>query len=401
MGTWTGQSRLKAAVGPYEMNIYFVVHLMPDPLRGYGCEMSNCSEIQNQVCIEQKQEASQKCVNLEDGQVTWSDVSAFLYFGARVDAGIPFNVHLEHNLGGWVGPLNMVMAQNSTRDENMTSIVDQYVVRYVDSPSTQYLHMHPNCSLFGPEDFERYMGASAVNQTVHSQTHASHGEDPYVPYLKTCAHGDVKPILPLFDFSFVKDVDGTEKVEVKLDYKILTFPHEGAPMYRLFPTLQERMNRRNGAFHISGPYCYGDDPKRGWTFDFNYDSNNENEYMSLVHGCVEGLPCLPSAAEIALGGTGVGLVHVKSKATTFGSDALLTIAVYALSMALLVSITFHCKRSQRETHERLRRPTTTSARPTPGPYGDLGEDHGMDQPLLEEDAVSESKEEEKADVQFV
>jgi hypothetical protein len=145
----------------------------------------------------------------------------------------------------------------------------------------------------------------------------------------------------------------------------------------------------------------GDDPKRGWTFDFNYDSNNENEYMSLVHGCVEGLPCLPSAAEIALGGTGVGLVHVKSKATTFGSDALLTIAVYALSMALLVSITFHCKRSQRETHERLRCPTTTAARPTPGPYGDLGEDHGMDQPLLEEDAVSESKEEEKADVQFV
>lgn len=32
----------------------------------------------------------------------------------------------------------------------------------------------------------------------------------------------------------------------------------------------------------------GGDPKRGWTFDFSYDSKNEDEYMTLVHGCVEG-----------------------------------------------------------------------------------------------------------------
>lgn len=128
--------------------------------------------------------------------------------------------------------------------------------------------------------------------------------------------------------------------------------------------------------------------------------------MSLVHGCVEGLPCLPSPAKIALGGTGVGLVHVKNKSTTFGGEALLTIAVYVLSMALLVSVTFHCRRTQRETHERHRRPPTAASRQTPGPFGDLGENSAMDQPLLEvEDAVSESKEEEKdskaADVQFV
>lgn len=76
-------------------------------------------------------------------------------------------------------------------------------------------------------------------------------------------------------------------------------------------------------------------------------------------------------------------------------------------MALLVSITFNCKRSQRETHERRRRPTTARASHAPGPYGDLGEGNTMDQPLLEEeDAVSESKEEDEqegktADVQFV
>jgi hypothetical protein len=121
--------------------------------------------------------------------------------------------------------------------------------------------------------------------------------------------------------------------------------------------------------------------------------------------CMIGLPCLPSPAEIALGGTGVDLVHVKIKTNTFGSEALLTIAVYVLSMALLVSITFHCRRAQRETHYRRRLPTTQQA---PGPYGDLGESTGMEQPLLEEDAVSESKEDDDghderktADVQFV
>lgn len=112
---------------------------------------------------------------------------------------------------------------------------------------------------------------------------------------------------------------------------------------------------------------------------------------------------MPSPAEISLGGTGVGLVHVKNKTTTFGTETLLTIAVYVLSMALLVSITFHCRRSQRETHERRRRPHPSR---TPGPYGDFDEHNTMGEPLIQEDAVSESKEddehdEKKADVQFV
>ena len=117
-----------------------------------------------------------------------------------------------------------------------------------------------------------------------------------------------------------------------------------------------------------------------------------------------GLPCLPSPAEISLGGTGVGLVHAKNKTNTFGMETLLTILVYVLSMTLLVSITFHCRRSQREIHERRRRPRASA----PGPYGDLGENNtsAMEEPLIQEDAVSESKEgdereEKKADVQFV
>lgn len=333
-------------------------------------------------------------------------MSAFLYFGARVDVGAPFNQHVEHNTGGWIGPLSMILAQNSTTDA-----LDQYVVRYVQTPSTPYLHMHPNCTLFDPEDFQRYMGPIAVNETVKRQTHTSHGEDPYEQYLKTCDNGNVKPILPLFDFLFVNDTDGTEKLEIKLDYKILTFPKKGAPMYKLYPTFQEKMNRRNGVFHISGPYCYGDDPKRGWTFDLNWDSKNGNEYTTVVHGCLEGLPCLPSAAEISAGGPATDMFHVDGKTATFGTEVLLTILVYALSMALLISITYNCKQSQRATHER-RQESSPGRRPRvpPGPYGDLAEG-ALSHPLLEhEDAADESKEDETderneptvtANVQFV
>ena len=147
-------------------------------------------------------------------------VSAFVYFGAKVDAGFPFNIHKDHNTANWVGPLSMILAQNTTDNEG---VLDHYVARYVESPSTKYLQMEPNCSLFGPDDFENYMGETAVKNTVKMQTTTTKG-DPYQEYLKTCDNGSVKPILPLYDFTFVEDATGKEAIQVKLDYKILTFP---------------------------------------------------------------------------------------------------------------------------------------------------------------------------------
>lgn len=447
LGTWTGQTRMKALAGPYEMDVYFIVHLMPDPLRGYGCIQPNCTELMNHVCVEQRDDFTQKCVSLQDGPIEWSDVSAFFYFGARVDAGIPFNVHVEHTTGGWIGPLNIILAQNTstTRTSDDTIIMDHYSVRYAETPTTSLLHNHPNCTLFGSEDFEKYFGKTAVQTTVREQVHAtSHdGEDPYAPYLKTCENGNLKPILPLFDFVFINDTTKEEKLEIKLDYKILTFPKKGAPMYKLFPTLQERLNRRKGEFHISGPYCYGNDSNRGWTFDFNYDSKHESDYMTLVHGCVEGsyyyivyssasvvmlikahsllfwhiiigLPCVPSAGEISVSGAKTQVIHKPAtKTATFGSEVFLTILAYALSMALLISITYNCKLSRRAKHDQhtgtRRRPVVGTTRrtttATPGPYGD------MEHPLLEheqeEEAAGERNEDETdktqevANIQFV
>ena len=219
-----------------------------------------------------------------------STVSVFVNFGARVDAGFPFFVHKYHDTGDWIGPLSVVMAQNETAVLDIDNVVDQYSIRYVQTPTTPYLRMDPNCTLFSPDDFQKYMGMTAVKETIKVQSNATHGKDPYEQYLGTCQNGDVRPILPLMEFTFVESPDQPEKesVQVQLDYKVLSFPHKSDIMYKLFPRLQKRLNQPGSGFHVSGPYCYGEDPKRGYTFDFTYDSRHETNLLDLVHGCVEG-----------------------------------------------------------------------------------------------------------------
>jgi hypothetical protein len=290
---------------------------------------------------------------------------AFLYFGARVDAGIPFNVHLEHNTSGWIGPFNLILAQdNNTTNTSATTMSlqpDKYVARYVKTPSTPFLQMHPGCTLFRQEDFERQMCATAVNETVHAQTLVGRGEDPYAPYFGNCSHGNVKPILPLYEFVFVPHVDKktnkvVDQLQIKLDYKIMTMPHPKDIAYKLMPRLQSLFNnRKNGEFHISGPYCYGDDPHRGWTFDFNYDSQQPGkQFMSLQHGCVEDLPCVPTAGIL-------GSIHdthmIYYNSSSDGDNGngtnsldldkiIISILSYILLLALVVSITCNCRQSR-------------------------------------------------------
>ena len=79
---------MKALVGPYEMSAYFIVHLMPDPLRGYGCQKDKCTELVNHVCVEldDRNSFSTKCVDMQDGEITWSDGSyraSSVLFNAR------------------------------------------------------------------------------------------------------------------------------------------------------------------------------------------------------------------------------------------------------------------------------------------------------------------------------
>lgn len=75
MGTWTSTLKFKASIGNYQLLTYFVVHLMPDPMREYSCSRKNCRELDSQVCIKQDEgnHAGSKCINMTDQVVEWSD----------------------------------------------------------------------------------------------------------------------------------------------------------------------------------------------------------------------------------------------------------------------------------------------------------------------------------------
>ena len=72
LGTWTGQTHLKTDIGSYELLAYFVVHFMPDPMRGYGCSLKDCIEEHNQVC-ELGSDGTNVCNDIAGNVVDWSD----------------------------------------------------------------------------------------------------------------------------------------------------------------------------------------------------------------------------------------------------------------------------------------------------------------------------------------
>jgi len=141
---------------------------------------------------------------------------------------------------------------------------DQYYTRYVRTPSTPFLRMPRNCSLFRQEDFVNLMGIVAVNETIKVQsspimtnsTNDNIDVDPFQQYLHTCDHGNVKPLLPLFRFDFTTTGDSNqtdeERLDVSLRYKLLTMPRPKDFMYDLYPFFQKRFNAADLGFHISG-----------------------------------------------------------------------------------------------------------------------------------------------------
>ncbi len=72
LGTWTGQTHLKTDIGKYELLAYFVIHFMPDPMRGYGCSLEDCLEQQNKVC-EVDGDHPPSCNDIAGNVVDWSD----------------------------------------------------------------------------------------------------------------------------------------------------------------------------------------------------------------------------------------------------------------------------------------------------------------------------------------
>lgn len=388
LGTWTAQTHLKADIGSYELLAYFVIHFMPNPLRGYGCSLSDCNEDLNQVCEKTALLHNKPtCQTMLNNSLQWSDVNAFIYFGARVDVGFPFNKHTSQDTGGWVGPFSLIMARNSSlsiKDGNNEEIIDQYFARYVETASTTYLQMPEDCSLVREEDFRKMAGDIAVQETVTAQYDPNGDQDPYQKYLSTCSNGDVKPLLPLFKFDFVRnDINSEETVEVKLNYKLLTVPRKKDYMYSIYPKIQNRFNNAGLGFKISGPYCYAGDPHRGYSFDMDFDTRDPKKMIHLEHGCIEGLPCAPPAAELYIKSSGNG-IHIHPKTLPDDSDTIKLKSV--LLQITIISSLLMCIACLIRSNYRLRREASLNQHdnnPTDG--GIVAQDDDDNSSIIEEE----------------
>jgi len=297
IGTWTGLTNIETDVGKYSLKADYILHIVCDSMRVNSCSLPGCTEMDNEICVKpiiHTSKNSETCQTMENTQSDWSDVSVFLY--ANVKVASKNGINTEESTGDWIGPYNVVLAQNKSAivtDPSPGDIIDQYTTKYVETPSTPYLSMSDKCTLFGDRDFENILGATSVNNTIERQSFISNSThsfsmdlDPYAEYYKTCENGDLKPMLPFIDFVFVQGDDGNEKLHVKLHHKLTVAPHPGSVAYHSMSLLTKFLP-------ISGPYCYNDDPKGGYTFDIAFDSSVENTLLTLKHACVEGLPCAP------------------------------------------------------------------------------------------------------------
>jgi hypothetical protein len=245
LGTWSTWTHLSSHIpglGRYEVMAYFVVHFVPDPTRqnnacddnvdfldlsnsttSSSMDISNwCREWNNEYCQythEELKHAQPKCFNMTNKHVVsdWSDVNAYYNIGISMSAGFPFNFDNEHrDTGGWIGPYSIILAQKpsqsssssssssftDTTDTNDNDDMDTYAIRYVRTTLTSHLQRYPiNQTLFPFEGYLLSFGPDAVTATIAQQATIQHGQDPFVSQYATCQHGNITPILPLYQFT--------------------------------------------------------------------------------------------------------------------------------------------------------------------------------------------------------
>lgn len=282
--------------------------------------------------------------------VDWSDAIVFMYLEYYIDLGFPYNIHETFSTGEWVGPYSTILAQdmNVYEEDRKTStgelILDTYILKYLNGPSTSFIKMPEDCTLFDADEFEDYLGAGAVNYTIQNQAAGMTFDESFEPYYKTCDNGDVKPMLPYVNFTFVQanDENHTEKLYVRFEMKMLTYPPSDSALYYLMPSLQE-----NG-FPISGPYCYDGDPNRGYTFDLVFDSIEGTTLgTELEHSCIGKYECVPSQLEACncsmAANDNIIFEPIEAENDSIGlnTDIYIEIATALLSIALVFSIGYN------------------------------------------------------------
>jgi len=359
LGPWTVYNNVKASFLPYKTGAYMTMYVLcDDQMSDNSCDLPFCSEFDSEVCL-RSMENNASCNMMNETIVDWTDAIVFIYLEYYIDLGLPYNIHEKFSTGEWIGPYHSIFAQDPDvyEEDRYTPdgqlILDTYILKYLNAPSTEYLKWPESCDLFKADEFDEYLGAAAVNYTVNNQAKGLTFDEAFDPYYKTCENGNVKPMLPYVNFTFIQDNDEnrTEKILVRFEMKLLTYPPDDSAIYYLMPSLQD-----NG-FPISGPYCYDGDPNRGYTFDLVFDSVEGTTLgTDLEHSCIGNYECIPSQLDACNCTMAVNdniiFEPIESEKDSIGlnTDIYFEIATAILSIAVLFSIgyNFYLRKSIKE-----------------------------------------------------
>lgn len=242
------------------------------------------AEESNHLCFSTNLFASAK--------LKYTPVNVFFQFGFRLRTGIVKKTYHEVHTSDWVGPYQMMMApipKHHHLETNLTKGHDEkdvYVSRYVTTPWTDVELQRPKSGIFNLDAsiLEDVVGLKAINETIlhhqkdwgvpsRSSSSSSSGllverglrgngveglanDDPYAKYSRTCAHGNLRPILPkLVVVRTTKAQSGDKPPEhtfsMKLDYSMLSLPEKDTDdLYKLWPSMKSHLG---GKFPLRGP----------------------------------------------------------------------------------------------------------------------------------------------------
>jgi hypothetical protein len=337
LGTWTVWTDLSIPVAAsssgssnshYRIQAYMVVHLVADPSQHWSCHKAGCSELHNHICQWQSSQSSSaaaeedvllddnaaaaaisnsdvwttSCRPMTDTVSTWSDTVAFVQAGFSFQA--PFsashnNVNNWTSGADWSGPYHVVWAHEQATQSQQSpaqsqsppdngndaaaATLDRYYSRYVTTAASPLLAKRPRDeSLWGRDEFAASLGPAALRTTVARQatwnwTH--NGADPFRRYQNTCASGNLTPTLPLYRVEF--DPASPDHLRLQVAASLLLAPSRKSKAFALMPWIHKVINAHVNGFALRGPYCWQNDPKRGYVRSFGHAYMHTHETNSL------------------------------------------------------------------------------------------------------------------------
>ena len=153
-GPWTIYNNAKASLLPYSTGSSLSLYVLCDnQMSQNSCSLPFCTELDSRICLRNIENA-ESCNFINQSIVDWSDAIVFIFIEYYVDFGFPYYTEHVWSTGEWVGPYHVVFAQDydvygegkQTSDGEL--ILDRYILKYLNAPSTEYLNLPPGCTMF-------------------------------------------------------------------------------------------------------------------------------------------------------------------------------------------------------------------------------------------------------------